>query len=129
VASGAPIDGSRIALSDCSDVRTRFRLRLQDYLDRIGFAGTPRVDLEHAPCSPSRTSTRGARSRTWTCSFAVRSSLEIEPNYAKVVERRRGGWCYELNCVMGWALREIGFDVMRMSAGVIARQGRRFQSR
>jgi N-hydroxyarylamine O-acetyltransferase len=45
--------------------------------------------------------------------------LDLEANYDKIVCRRRGGWCYELNGVMGWALKEIGFKVMRMSAGVM----------
>ncbi len=50
--------------------------------------------------------------------------LDLEANYDKIVCRRRGGWCYELNGVMGWALKEIGFEVMRMSAGVLrARAG------
>jgi N-hydroxyarylamine O-acetyltransferase len=50
--------------------------------------------------------------------------LDPEANYDKIVSRRRGGWCYEMNGVLGWALKEIGFDVMRLSAGVMrARAG------
>ncbi|MHB8816749.1 MAG: arylamine N-acetyltransferase family protein, partial [Steroidobacteraceae bacterium] len=45
--------------------------------------------------------------------------LDLEANYHKIVCRRRGGWCYELNGVMGWALKQMGFEVMRMSAGVM----------
>ncbi len=45
--------------------------------------------------------------------------LDLEANYDKIVHRQRGGWCYELNGVMGWALKQIGFEVMRMSAGVM----------
>jgi N-hydroxyarylamine O-acetyltransferase len=45
--------------------------------------------------------------------------LDPEANYDKIVCRRRGGWCYEMNAVMGWALKQIGFEVMRMSAGVM----------
>ncbi|MGC2030168.1 MAG: arylamine N-acetyltransferase [Steroidobacteraceae bacterium] len=45
--------------------------------------------------------------------------LDPEPNYCKIVCRRRGGWCYEMNGVMGWALKQVGFEVMRMSAGVM----------
>jgi N-hydroxyarylamine O-acetyltransferase len=45
--------------------------------------------------------------------------MDIEASYDKIVRRRRGGWCYELNGVMGWALSEIGFEVMRISAGVM----------
>jgi N-hydroxyarylamine O-acetyltransferase len=35
------------------------------------------------------------------------------------VTRRRGGWCYEMNGLLDWALREIGFKVTRMSGGVM----------
>jgi N-hydroxyarylamine O-acetyltransferase len=31
--------------------------------------------------------------------------------YAKVVERERGGFCYELNSLFGWLLRQLGYDV------------------
>ncbi|MCX6048369.1 MAG: arylamine N-acetyltransferase [Chloroflexi bacterium] len=34
----------------------------------------------------------------------------------KVVVRRRGGFCYELNGAFGWLLRELGFAVSRISA-------------
>lgn len=39
--------------------------------------------------------------------------------FTKLVEGRRGGWCYEHNGVLGAALAAIGFDVTRMSAGVM----------
>ncbi len=45
--------------------------------------------------------------------------LDIERIFEKIVHRRRGGWCYEMNGLFGWALAEIGFDVMRMSGGVM----------
>ncbi len=37
----------------------------------------------------------------------------------KVVERRRGGWCYEMNGTFGWALKELGFDVTRATGAVM----------
>jgi N-hydroxyarylamine O-acetyltransferase len=43
----------------------------------------------------------------------------VESGFEKIVTRRRGGWCYEMNGLMGWALREIGFDVQRVGAGVM----------
>ncbi len=50
--------------------------------------------------------------------------LDAEANYNKIVRQRRGGWCYEMNGVMEWALKQIGFNVMRISAGVMrARTG------
>jgi N-hydroxyarylamine O-acetyltransferase len=45
--------------------------------------------------------------------------VALEAVYEKIVGGRRGGWCYEMNGLMGWALREIGFDVTRMAGGVM----------
>ncbi len=41
----------------------------------------------------------------------------------KIVRQRRGGFCYELNGAFAWLLRELGFDVTRLSAGVCNDQG------
>jgi N-hydroxyarylamine O-acetyltransferase len=38
--------------------------------------------------------------------------------YAKIVERQRGGFCYELNGLFAALLRELGFRVTMLSAGV-----------
>jgi len=48
--------------------------------------------------------------------------LNDESLYKKIVENRRGGFCYELNGLFTWALRTIGFDVKMLSAGVINEQ-------
>lgn len=45
-------------------------------------------------------------------------TLSLEAAYEEIVRRRKGGWCYEMNAVFGWALSEIGFDVTRIGAGV-----------
>lgn len=44
--------------------------------------------------------------------------LEAERLYAKVVERRRGGFCYELNGAFAGLLRALGFEVEMLAAGV-----------
>ena len=44
--------------------------------------------------------------------------LDLERIFEKIVHRRRGGWCYEMNGLLGWALGQIGFNVMRMTGGV-----------
>ncbi|MFF2888324.1 arylamine N-acetyltransferase [Paenibacillus sp. NPDC057967] len=38
-------------------------------------------------------------------------SLEPENLYHKIVEQGRGGYCFELNALFGWLLRELGYDV------------------
>lgn len=47
-------------------------------------------------------------------------SLDVADMYDKIVERRRGGICYELNGAFGWLLEACGFDVERVAARVIS---------
>jgi N-hydroxyarylamine O-acetyltransferase len=44
--------------------------------------------------------------------------LSVDALLAKVVERRRGGFCYELNGAFSELLRALGFEVSMLSAGV-----------
>ena len=93
-------------------------MKLAAYLDRIGFDGSVRPDLDtlrrvhlaHALAVPFE-----------NLDVQLRRPLTpgIAEAYEKIVTRRRGGWCYENNGLMAWALREMGFDVQRMSAGVM----------
>lgn len=39
--------------------------------------------------------------------------------YEKIVEQGRGGWCYEMNGLLGWALAELGFRVTRATGAVM----------
>jgi N-hydroxyarylamine O-acetyltransferase len=48
--------------------------------------------------------------------------LDLPRIYGKIVRERRGGFCYEQNALFAWALRETGFTVYMLSAGV-ARPG------
>ena len=43
--------------------------------------------------------------------------------YDKIVRRRRGGFCYELNGLFAVLLRHLGFDVTLLSAGVARAAG------
>jgi N-hydroxyarylamine O-acetyltransferase len=43
--------------------------------------------------------------------------------FRKVVEERRGGFCYELNGLFAVLLRQIGFEVTLLSAGVAHAEG------
>ena len=39
------------------------------------------------------------------------TTLRLEEIYGKVVTRRRGGYCFELNGLFAWLLRELGYNV------------------
>ena len=49
--------------------------------------------------------------------------LEDEALFDKVVERRRGGFCYELNGLFAALLRALGFNVVMLSARVANAEG------
>jgi N-hydroxyarylamine O-acetyltransferase len=93
-------------------------VELAAYLHRIRFDGTARPDLATLKAIH--------RAHHFAIPFEnldvqLRRPVVLEPeaSYDKIVCRRRGGWCYEMNGVMAWALGEIGFEVMRMSGGVM----------
>ncbi|MFD2143902.1 arylamine N-acetyltransferase [Ancylobacter oerskovii] len=46
------------------------------------------------------------------------SSIAPASAFAKMVEGRRGGWCYEMNGLFGAALAALGFRVTRLCGGV-----------
>lgn len=50
-------------------------------------------------------------------------TLNDEALFEKIVERRRGGFCYELNGLFAALLRELGFDVVLLSAEVANKEG------
>ena len=49
--------------------------------------------------------------------------LHEEPLFKKIVDERRGGFCYECNGSFAGLLRALGFQVEMLAAGVARRQG------
>lgn len=95
--------------------------RLHHYLRRIGYSG---------PVAPSLVALRALHSahllnisyENLDVQLERPVGLEIDPIFEKIVENRRGGWCYEMNGLFAWALREIGFDVRLLGTGVERRK-------
>ena len=50
-------------------------------------------------------------------------SLDVADLYEKIVERQRGGICYELNTLFRWLLSELGFEADLLAARVTAPDG------
>jgi len=50
--------------------------------------------------------------------------LSEEALWEKMIIRRRGGFCYELNSLFAWLLKQIGFDVTYLNARVFDREGK-----
>ena len=49
--------------------------------------------------------------------------LHEDALFTKIVEHRRGGFCYECNGLFAGLLRALGFDVAMLAAGVATRDG------
>lgn len=90
---------------------------LREYLKRIGYRGTPRPDLPTL-VELHRRHLLAIPYENLDVQLGRPIGLETGPIYEKLVLGRRGGWCYEMNGLLAWALEEIGFDVMRMAGGV-----------
>lgn len=93
-------------------------MNLSGYLNRIGFDGPARADLTTLRAL-HRAHVNTVPFENLDVQLRRPVTLEIESIYDKIVGCRRGGWCYELNGLMGWALQQIGFDVARLCAGVM----------
>lgn len=84
--------------------------QVQDYLDRIGFQGQPSLDkatldqlvLRHQCSVPFETVTLHRSGKL--------PSLDTQDIFQKVVTRRLGGYCFELNKGFYELLRALGFD-------------------
>jgi N-hydroxyarylamine O-acetyltransferase len=92
--------------------------KLAEYLKRIGYTGTARPDFNTLR-ELQRVHVRTVPFENLDVQLRRPVGLDVDAGFEKIVRQRRGGWCFELNGLLGWALREIGFDVMRLSAGVM----------
>jgi N-hydroxyarylamine O-acetyltransferase len=94
----------------------------QRYLQHIGFAGIPQADLLtlqqlhrcHMLSVPFE-----------NLSIIYRQGIHLEEPalFNKIVERNRGGFCYELNRLFAALLKNIGFNVQFISGEIRARDG------
>lgn len=91
---------------------------LDAYLDRIDYGGPVAPDLEtlielhrhHLYAIPYE-----------NLDVQLRRPLDLDPDriFDKLVNQRRGGWCYEMNGLFEQALIAIGFDVTRLAGAVM----------
>ena len=98
------------------------RVNVDRYLARIGFEGTPSVDVA--------TLTELQRRHLTSVPFenldialgtteGQRVTVDASTNVDKIVEGGRGGWCFELNGAFALLLEAIGFPVIRLGAAVL----------
>ncbi|MGZ3196647.1 MAG: arylamine N-acetyltransferase family protein [Croceibacterium sp.] len=92
------------------------------YLERIGHGWNLRPDLETLR-SLHRAHVTSIPFEALDVQLGLVPSLEPDAIFDKLVQRRHGGWCYEMNGLFGAALQAIGFEVTRLSCGVMRQDG------
>lgn len=90
---------------------------LPAYLAHIGFAGTPRADIATLR-EICRLQPMAIPFENLTVISGQSVSLDIGDLQRKMIGARRGGYCYEMNHVLGHALEAVGFDVTGLAARV-----------
>jgi N-hydroxyarylamine O-acetyltransferase len=90
---------------------------LAAYLERIGYERTPQPDLETL-VGVHRAHLLTITYENLDIHLGRTLSLDMPHIFDKLVTRRRGGWCYEMNGLLAWALREIGFEVTMLASAV-----------
>ncbi len=105
-----------------SKARQPVMFNVPAYLERIAYTG---------PVTPTAEALRGLhRAHMFSVPFenldiALGRKIVCEEDafFRKVVDRRRGGFCYELNGAFAGLLRAMGFDVTLLSARVPREDG------
>jgi N-hydroxyarylamine O-acetyltransferase len=93
-------------------------MKLANYLARIGFTGEGRPDFATLTAI-HRLHVNAIPFENLDVQLGRKLTTDVEAAFDKIVTRSRGGWCYEQNGLLGWALGAIGFDVTRVAAGVM----------
>lgn len=93
---------------------------IREYLGRIGYDGPVSVDGETLTAI-HRAHALAVPYENLEIQFGRENLLDEGAFHDKIVDRGRGGWCYEMNGMLTWALGELGFDVTRV-AGAVGRE-------
>ena len=91
---------------------------LEAYFDRIGFEGEARPDLATL-IALHRAHLQAIPYENLDVQLGVPLTTDPEAAFEKIVIRRRGGWCYEMNGLFGAVLAEVGFKVTRMAGAAM----------
>jgi N-hydroxyarylamine O-acetyltransferase len=93
-------------------------MNVDQYLQRIGLNGRPPVSLAGLR-AVHRAHLLAIPYENLDVQLRRPVTIERPAIYKKIVEQGRGGWCYEMNGLLGWALDELGFNVTRATGSVM----------
>ena len=120
----SPPNESAVILERRSDERLRraclklFTVQLETYLNRISHSVPPSATLETL-CAVQAAHLSAIPYENLDIHLGRTLPLGVSAAYQKIVLERRGGWCYEMNALLAWALEGIGFRVALLSSGVL----------
>lgn len=89
------------------------------YLARIGYSG-PVEPTAETLAALHRAHMLAVPFENLDIHLGVPNVLDPDHVYEKIVRRRRGGWCFELNGLFALLLERLGFAVTRYSAAVVS---------
>jgi len=95
--------------------RNSLKPEVAAYLERIGYEG----ELDGSAAVLAELQDRHLHTIPYENLDILKSiplSLEVPALIDKIVVRRRGGYCFELNALFGWLLRELGYEVTDLFA-------------
>lgn len=104
--------------------RSPVTMLMGPYLRRLGLVDSPPPPPNRATlCSLHRAHMLRIPFENLDVHLRRRIPLSLPAAYVKIVERGRGGFCYELNGIFAWLLRSLGFAVDLIGAQVFDEDG------
>jgi N-hydroxyarylamine O-acetyltransferase len=85
-------------------------MNVQDYLYRINYNTQARADLKTL-CGLQPAHMKAIPFENLNISLKKRIQLDLPSLWHKIIIDKRGGFCYELNGLFAWLLKEIGYEV------------------
>ncbi|HEX2909361.1 MAG TPA: arylamine N-acetyltransferase [Chloroflexia bacterium] len=92
-------------------------MELEKYLQRINYHDALKTDVETLK-KLHRAHLLAIPYENFDIHLGRRIEHDEQAFYNKLVLQRRGGWCYEMNGLFAWALRQAGFKVHLLSGSV-----------
>lgn len=108
---------SLLAETGLGIVRAPRVMKVDAYLERIGYSGS-RDATEDTLVRLHRSHMFAVPFENLDIAMGRPIVLSLEALFDKIVRRRRGGFCYELNGLFAWLLGQLGFRVTLLSARV-----------
>jgi len=101
--------------ADCTTRYNRFAMNISTYLERIGYTHPVRPDFETL-CRVQLAHLQTVPFENLDIGLKRTIRIDEESIWDKIVNQQRGGFCYELNGLLAWLLKEIGFTITYLNA-------------